>query len=77
MALAGNPRAPLTCPFDQNEMVPLMGGDAAMALLDVLIDPRSAIRGMMQGAANTRINGQVQKCHDCGFIAVFNKQKGR
>ena len=67
------------CPFDQSPMVPLQGADAAMALLDVLIDPRSGIRGMMAGAANMRINGHVQQCpdEDCGFIAVFNSKKGR
>lgn len=67
------------CPFDQNPMIPLQGADAAMALLDVLIDSRSAIRGMMVGAANVKINGHVQQCpdEDCAFIAVFNKKKGR
>lgn len=62
------------CPFDQTPMVPLQGPDAAMVLLDVLIDPRSGIRGMMQGAANPRINGNVQRCDDCGFVAVFAKK---
>ncbi len=69
----------LACPFDQRPMIPLQGPEAAMALLDVLIDPKSAIRGMMVGSANMRINGHVQQCsdQDCGFIAVFNKKKGR
>ena len=60
------------CPFDQQPMIPVPGRAGAMLLLNILVYPTSAMRGMSEGSANPKLNGQVQKC-DCGFIAIFEK----
>jgi hypothetical protein len=54
-------------------MTPVPGRAGAMLLLNLLVSPTSAIRGMLEGSANPKLNGQVQKCDDCGFIAIFGK----
>lgn len=64
---------PRICPFDQQPMTPVPGRAGAMLLLNLLVSPTSAIRGMLEGSANPKLNGQVQKCDDCGFIAIFEK----
>ena len=60
------------CPFDQQPMTPVPGTAGALLLLNLLVSETSAIRGMLSGSANPKLNGQVQKC-GCGFIAIFEK----
>ena len=64
---------PRVCPFDQRLMTPVPGRAEAMLLLSLLVSPTSAILRMLESSANVKLNGQVQKCDDCGFIAIFEK----
>ncbi|MFQ6027352.1 MAG: hypothetical protein ACE5Q6_07655 [Dehalococcoidia bacterium] len=58
-------------------LVPEHGREGALVLLEILVDPNSAVRHMLQGAANRRINGQVQVCDTCGHIDIFRLPKRR
>ena len=59
------------CPFDQSAMSTLSGEKASTILLEMLVSPNSMMFNAAKGSMLTNPNGNVLKCGDCGFIAIF------